>query len=72
MKKIKETFSGKIADYLVENLKRLTDNDLRDIVVQCSSLTETNCWWVEYRLREIITDVTLNELELRDITNKLE
>jgi hypothetical protein len=70
--KEKERFSGKMADYLVESLKLLTNSDLHDIIVQCSLLKASNCWWVEYRLRDIIKEVVTNELELREITDTLE
>lgn len=56
----------KIISKLAQNLKNditdLNKAELKKLIKECSGLTDSNCWWVEYRLKDAVKSIAENEL----------
>lgn len=61
----KQRFSRKIANYLWKKFDQLTDDELRNITKEIGRLNQSNCWWLEYRLKVVLEELAQNELKLR-------
>lgn len=55
----------KIAFDFCQQFAFLSDDQLRDVITECEKLTETNCWHVEYALRDAVIERAHSEVELR-------
>ena len=58
-------FTTQIAQYMRDLAERATDGKLQEVIEECMALTETNCSWVRYNLRDVVHDVVSNEIQLR-------
>lgn len=54
-----------IVTNLVREIGALSDAELRAVRRRTDSLTQTNCWWIEYHLREGLARVVENEVQWR-------
>jgi hypothetical protein len=48
----------------------MDEEELKDILVECEEMSETNCWWVEYQLKDVIWTVASNELDFKSKDNE--
>jgi hypothetical protein len=55
----------KIADMMFGILNSYSDETLLQLSEDCDKLNSTNCWWVEYGLKDIVKQVCINELQIR-------
>lgn len=58
-------FTAQIALYMRDLVGQATDERLQEVIGECEALTETNCNWARYRLRNVVRDVVSNEIQLR-------
>ena len=67
MKKVKEKkrFSREMANLILNNLISMDMDELNEVILECKTLSETNCWWAEYHLKDIIIELASSELELK-------
>lgn len=54
-----------VATALVKSVAGLSDAELRMARRRIRSLTETNCWWVEYSGRDLFSQLVENEILFR-------
>ena len=54
-----------VAKYIRDLIEAATDDELLEIISECDGLSQTNCDWLRYELRNAIHDVATNEIQLR-------
>jgi len=64
-----ERFSRKFADYIVEDISKMSEEELNDGLKSLFELDQFNCWWVEYEMKDILTEIVRNQLKLIDDKN---
>jgi hypothetical protein len=64
-KKVKERMIRQFADQLVGLMQTKTTDELKTIIDECEQLTSTNCWWVEYHMKDLLSELAQNEIRLR-------
>ena len=47
-------FSRKIARYIRNEIEKLTEEEINQVYRDCASLNQTNCDWLEYKLKEAL------------------
>jgi hypothetical protein len=53
----KKRFSKKVADYISKSLLKMSYDELVQIRSEVGWLSASNCWWVEYHLRDILIEL---------------
>lgn len=48
---------AKIQDAISLELNKLGERELTHLIGECSRMTTTNCSWISYGLREIVTEL---------------
>lgn len=61
-------FTTQIALHVRDLVEQATDDRLQGVIDECGVLTETNCDWLEYRLKDAVEIVAINEIQLRKDT----
>lgn len=61
---------NKIAEILWDNVEKLADKELKKLIKECSILTETNCWFLEYQLKDVVSNLCINQLSSRQHLSK--
>lgn len=59
-----------IVGKLTDDIQSRSDTDLRLIAKRLRGLTTTNCWWVEYELRDVLLSYIENEIAWRSSKNR--
>ena len=49
-------FTRKIVKFIRDEMDKLTDDELDQIIQDCNNLNQTNCDWLEYRLVNPISE----------------
>lgn len=62
--KIKFPLTEKLANNFSDYINGLTEEQLEDIIKECDSFTETNCWYLKYDLKDVIKDYAMNKQQL--------
>lgn len=52
----------KISAITTFEIKRLSESELKKLVMECQGLTKTNCGWIMYGLKEIVIKVAKTQL----------
>jgi hypothetical protein len=60
-----ERFSLKIANYISDQLSEMTIEELEQVRIDCSRLTDTNCDWREYTLAPYIKGRAMAHINLK-------
>lgn len=55
----------KISDAFDDSISKLSKNELRKLIRECQNLTTTNCWFLNYDLKNIVIDRAKAFLESR-------
>lgn len=59
-------FTQQLADLICAKLNQQTDYHLLEIIGECEFRTTTNCGWIAYGLKDIVSAVAQNMLRLRE------
>lgn len=63
-------FTKDLQSYIFSRVSQMKYSTLKNQAAVCKSLSETNCGWLEYQLRNIILGVLENEIKLREKQNR--
>lgn len=57
---------ARISTKFLEEIERLSDDELKRLRLECVSLTQSNCWLLMYELRIVVSDHAANILRIRN------
>lgn len=60
----------KISEMVVNEIGKMNRDQLYQFIQHCKSRTETNCWWVEYEMKDLLIAVADNERKLKAAEQK--
>jgi hypothetical protein len=63
-KKVKDRIVRQFAEQLINLMHTKTADELKTIVDECEQLTPTNCWWVEYHMKDLLSEIAQNDIKL--------
>ena len=55
----------KISEHVVNEIGKMNRDQLYQFIQHCKSLTTTNCWWVEYEMKDLLISIAENERDLK-------
>lgn len=58
----------KIATMITDTITNCSEEELKQLLEQCRNATSLNCWWLVYKLKDVVSELVKNEERLR--TNK--
>lgn len=47
----------KLADSLHSEMLKLSDSDLKNLIRQCGKMTDTNCGWRAFGIKDVVSDM---------------
>ena len=50
---------------VVSEIGKMNRDQLYQFIQHCQSLTTTNCWWVEYEMKDLLISIAENERDLK-------
>ena len=54
-----------ISEVFDDSISKLSDDDLRKLIRECKKLTDINCWFLLYELKDIVIDRAKSYLKSR-------
>lgn len=60
----------KISEQVVNEIGKMNRDQLYQFIQHCKSLTTTNCWWVEYEMKDLLISIAENERDLKAAEQK--
>lgn len=64
---MKHKIMNLFAQYMIETIRSLADEDIYELINYCNSCTNTSCGWLDNQLKESVLRICDNELGIRDI-----
>lgn len=61
---------NKIQKAVREEVDKLEEKELTRLIGECSRMTSTNCCWMEYGLRKIVTEIARAQIRYLKIRKK--
>lgn len=55
-----------IAKMVWSAVENCNESQLRNLIKECSGLTETNCWWLDWELKDIVSNLAIDQLSFRN------
>lgn len=71
MNKKRKRLTTKIGNFICAELENLTREELKQVISDCVSLNERNCWWLEHHLKNIVKETAEDFLRLLDEKEKM-
>jgi len=53
---------SKIAQSVWRAIERLNESQLKALIGECENLTETNCWFLDYQMKDIVSNLAVERL----------
>lgn len=64
---MKHKIMNLFAQYMIDTIRSLADEDIYELINYCHSCTNTNCGWLDNQLKESVLRICDNELGIRNI-----
>jgi uncharacterized protein YpuA (DUF1002 family) len=71
-KMLKRELSRKIVQYIRDEMNKLTNAELNQVISECRDLNETNCDWLEYEIKDALIENAEQYLKSREYWKKRE